>query len=85
MKRLSKTRLTFGPVGTCHSTGVLAPALVQSDATTAADVLNEQLVGGTDYGYGSRGTAAFRVANGQPVLDEGKHTGARPGRAIRHK
>src|SRR5207244_5282483 len=40
----------------------LAPALVQSNATTAADVLNEQLVGGTTYGYGSRGTAAYRVA-----------------------
>ena len=60
--RKHKTRLTFGPVGTCRSTGTLAPALVQSDATTAADVLNEQLVGGTDYGYGSRGTAAYRVA-----------------------
>src|SRR5438105_9064371 len=58
--RKHTTRLTFGPVGTCRSTGRLAPALVQSNATTAADVLNEQLVGGTTYGYGSRGTAAYR-------------------------
>ena len=26
-----------------------------------------------------------RYLNGQPVLDEGKHTGARSGRAIRHQ
>jgi len=60
--RKHSTRLTFGPVGTCRSTGVVAPALVQSSGPNAASVLAEQLVGGTTYGYGSRGTAAYRVA-----------------------
>jgi hypothetical protein len=56
------TRLTLGPVSSCKSTGVIAPALVSSTATTSAGVLAEQLTGGTTYGIGTRGGASWRVA-----------------------
>lgn len=56
------TRLTFGRVGSCKSTGVIAPKLVASTATTAEGVLAQQLVGGTTYGAGTRGDAVYRVA-----------------------
>jgi hypothetical protein len=56
------TRLTFGPVGSCRSTGVIAPKLVQSTATSTAAVLAQQLSGGTTYGSGTRGGASYRVA-----------------------
>jgi len=56
------TKLTFGRVGSCKSTGVIAPKLVASAATTSAAVLAEQLAGGTTYGAGTRGDAAYRVA-----------------------
>lgn len=56
------TRLTFGRVGSCKSTGVIAPKLVHSTATTAAAVLAQQLTGGTTYGAGTRGDAVYRVA-----------------------
>lgn len=56
------TRLTFGRVGSCKSTGVILPKLVHSTATTAAGVLAEQLTGGTTYGAGIRGDAVYRVA-----------------------
>ena len=56
------TRLTFGRVGSCKSTGVVLPKLVQSTATTAPAVLAEQLAGGTTYGAGARGDAVYRVA-----------------------
>jgi hypothetical protein len=60
--REHKTSLTFGRVGACKSTGVIRPVLVASDATTPAAVLKEQLVAGTTYGFGTRGTSAYRVA-----------------------
>jgi hypothetical protein len=60
--RKRATRLTFGPIGSCRSTGTIAPALVQSTAATAAEVLAQQLTGGTTYGNGTRGDAVFRVA-----------------------
>jgi len=56
------TKLTFGRVGTCKSTGVIAPLLVHSTQTTAPGVLGELLVGGTTYGAGVRGDAVYRVA-----------------------
>lgn len=56
------TRLTFGPVGTCRSTGSIAPKLVYSTATTSAAVLAQQLDGGATYGAGTRGSASYRVA-----------------------
>ena len=58
----AKTRISFGPVGTCHSTGTIAPALVASTATTSAAVLAEQIKGGTTYGSGTNGPASYRVA-----------------------
>ncbi len=58
----AKTRISFGPVGTCHSTGTITPALVASTSTTAAAVLKEQVKGGTTYGSGTNGAAAWRVA-----------------------
>jgi hypothetical protein len=60
--RKHPTRLTFGPTGACRATGVIAPVLVHSDATTAADVLREQVSGGTTYGSGTRGDAVYRIA-----------------------
>jgi hypothetical protein len=56
------TKLTFGPFASCRSTGTIAPKLVYSTATTSAAVLAEQLVGGTTYGSGTRGSASWRVA-----------------------
>jgi hypothetical protein len=56
------TKLTFGRIGACKSTGTVAPTLVHSTQTTTAAVLAEQLVGGTTYGSGTRGGAAYRVA-----------------------
>ena len=58
----ARTRIGFGPVGTCHSTGAIAPALVASTATTSAAVLAEQVKGGTTYGSGTNGDAAWRIA-----------------------
>ena len=60
--RKHATKLTFGRVGSCKSTGVIAPKLVHSASTTAAAVLGEQLTGGTTYGAGIRGDAVYRVA-----------------------
>jgi hypothetical protein len=60
--RKRSTRLTFGPVGSCRSTGTIAPKLVYSTATTSAAVLAEQLDGGATYGVGTRGGASYRVA-----------------------
>lgn len=60
--RQGKRSLTFGPVGACKSTGMIAPALVSSTKATAADVLAEQLTGGTTYADGLRGDSVFRVA-----------------------
>jgi hypothetical protein len=60
--RKHATKLTFGRIGSCKSTGVIAPKLVFSTKTTAAGVLGEQLVGGTTYGEGTRGDAVYRVA-----------------------
>ncbi|MEA2221592.1 MAG: hypothetical protein QOJ35_4218 [Solirubrobacteraceae bacterium] len=60
--RKRSTRLTFGPVSSCRSTGAIAPKLVASSATTSAAVLAEQLDGGTTYGAGTRGGASYRVA-----------------------
>jgi hypothetical protein len=56
------TRLTFGPIGTCRSTGTIAPKLVYSTATTSAAVLAQQLDGGATYGLGTRGGASYRIA-----------------------
>jgi len=58
----ARTRISFGPVGTCRSTGTITPALVASTATTSAAVLAEQAAGGTTYGSGTNGAAAWRVA-----------------------
>jgi len=58
----AKTRISFGPVGACHSTGTIVPALVASTATTSAAVLKEQVKGGATYGSGTNGTASYRVA-----------------------
>ena len=63
--RKQPTRLTFGRVGSCKSTGVIAPKLVFSTATTSAAVLAQQLAGGTTYGIGTRGGASWRVAKFQ--------------------
>jgi hypothetical protein len=63
--REHKTSLTFGPFAACRSTGVIAPKLVFSTATTSAAVLAQQLVGGTTYGNGTRGGASWRVAKFQ--------------------
>lgn len=60
--RKHATSLTFGRVGACKSTGVIRPALVASDTGTPAAVLKELLADGTTYGFGTRGTAAYRVA-----------------------
>ncbi len=60
--RKQKTRLAFGPVGACRSTGTITPVLVRSTATTSAAVLAEQIQGGTTYGAGTRGGASYRVA-----------------------
>ena len=59
------TSLTFGPFAACKSTGTIKPKLVASTATTSAAVLAQQLVGGTTYGDGTRGAAAWRVAKFQ--------------------
>ena len=58
----ARTRISFGPVGTCHSTGAIAPALVASTATTSSAVLAEQVKGGTTYGVGTNGAASWRIA-----------------------
>jgi len=60
--RKHATKLTFGRIGSCKSTGVIAPKLVFSTKTSAAAVLGEQLVGGATYGEGTRGDAVYRVA-----------------------
>jgi hypothetical protein len=60
--RKHATKLTFGRIGSCKSTGVVAPKLVYSTKATAAAVLGEQLTGGTTYGEGTRGDAVYRVA-----------------------
>ena len=60
--RKQKTRLVFGPVGACRSTGTITPVLVHSTATTSAEVLAQQVQGGTIYGAGTRGGASYRVA-----------------------
>jgi hypothetical protein len=60
--RKRATRLTFGPTGSCRSTGVILPKLVHSTATRSGDVLRELLSGGTSYGLGTRGDATYRVA-----------------------
>jgi hypothetical protein len=60
--RKHATKLTFGRVGACKSTGAITPKLVFSTATTAAGVLAQQLTGGTTYGVGTRGDAVYRVA-----------------------
>lgn len=79
--RRSATRLRFGPVGGCRSTGTVTLALVDSSATTAAGVLAEQVAGGKTYGEGRRGDAVFRIAR----LSGGKLKGAyvRPTRIAR--
>lgn len=59
--RKASTRLTFGPIGACKSTGVVRVALVASTETSSAAVLSAQLSGGTTYGFGSRGDASYRV------------------------
>ena len=59
--RRHATSLTFGRVGACQSTGVIRPALLASGLTTSAAVLAQQLTGGTTYGFGTRGTASYRV------------------------
>ncbi|HEX4363070.1 MAG TPA: hypothetical protein VHZ75_00855 [Solirubrobacteraceae bacterium] len=56
------TRLTFGPMGSCRSTGVVLPKLVFSTATSSAAVLAQQLSGGKTYGSGTRAGASYRVA-----------------------
>jgi hypothetical protein len=56
------TRLTFGPMGSCRSTGVIVPKLVLSTATSSAAVLAQQLIGGKTYGSGTRVGASYRVA-----------------------
>ncbi len=56
------TKLTLGPVSSCKSTGVIAPKLAFSTATTSAAVLAQQLSGGATYGVGTRGGASWRVA-----------------------
>lgn len=60
--RKRTTRLTFGPIGSCRSTGSITPKLVASTATTSTAVLAERLRGGATYGLGTRGGAAYRVA-----------------------
>ena len=58
----SGTKLTFGQVGACKSTGTIAPVLVHSTKTSAADVLEDELgPGGTDYGSGTNGDAVYSV------------------------
>lgn len=59
--RRHATSLTFGRVGACQSTGVIRPALVASTLTTSGAVLAQQLTGGTTYGFGTRGSASYRV------------------------
>ena len=56
------TRLTFGPIGACRSTGVIVPKLVSSTATSSAAVLGQLLTGGKTYGSGTRASASYRVA-----------------------
>jgi hypothetical protein len=63
--RKHATSLTFGPFAACRSTGAIAPKLVASTATTSAAVLGQLLAGGTTYGEGTRGGAAWRVAKFQ--------------------
>lgn len=63
--RKHATKLTFGPFASCGSTGVIAPKLVFSTATTSAAVLAQELVGGTTYGIGTRSNASWRVAKFQ--------------------
>ncbi len=58
----SRTRISFGPVGTCRSTGTVVPVLVASPSKTSADVLREQVKGGTTYGSGTNGHASWRIA-----------------------
>jgi len=58
----ARTRISFGPVGSCRSTGTITPALVASTAATSAAVLADQVNGGTTYGSGTNGAAAWRVA-----------------------
>jgi len=57
------TYLAFGPVGTCRSTGSIRVVLVDSSASTAEDVLAEQLPDGTSYGSGTNGDAAWGIVN----------------------
>jgi hypothetical protein len=60
--RKQATKLTFGPMGSCRSTGVIVPKLVFSTATSSAAVLAQQLSGGKTYGSGTRVGASYRVA-----------------------
>lgn len=60
--RRHPTKLTFGPIGACRSTGTIAPKLVASTATTSSAVLAQLLPDGTTYGAGTRGGASYRVA-----------------------
>lgn len=60
--RQRATKLTFGPIGSCRSTGVITPKLVSSTATSSAAVLGQLLTGGKTYGSGTRGSASYRVA-----------------------